>query len=174
MDKSFYKKRDHWMKYNKNRPLYHGTRTKDPDKIKEMGVCTSFSSCKEATEGILSALDHFNKKDILQQDTAASEMIKELVREICNDERRTVYLSSGTEEQACSWANRNPEIITLVLSAIDVPDEMIDEYLNNQFGEPYVLKMNETYPVEDQNINTGQVCLLPEEIFEISKCLRSD
>lgn len=177
MKKRFYKERKHWSDavqeeegHTVNLPLYHGVRTKNPERIRKEGIC-SFRTLIDTRREIIIALKHFGKYKLLYTAGGRGDLIRAHIRKMQDPTRRTIYLTSVGKEAACSWATRNPEFVSLTLSNVDISNEDIFRYLTDRYGEPYIIKLKETYPIKETNICSYQRCLLPEEIESIERCL---
>lgn len=176
MKKEFYKEREYWMKYNQNLPLYHGIRTKNPNRIRKEGIC-AFRTMVDTRIEIREALRYFKKEKLMFTVGGRGEFIRRSINEMSNPRRRVIYLTSFDRESACSWAQRNPEFIYLTLVHAGFDKEEVGSekyeifrYLTKKYGEPYIIKLKETYPVPDNNISSHQRCLSPDEIESIERC----
>ena len=177
MKKEFFEEREYWMKYNQNLPLYHGVRKKNPERIRKEGIC-SFRTMVDTRIEIRKALRYFGKQRFLYTVGGRGEIIRGLISEMKDPQRRVIYLTSMGKEAACSWAQRNPEFVYLTLVHAGINGEEVGSekwdifrYLAKKYGAPYVIKLKETYPVPDANISSHQRCLSPEEIESVERCL---
>lgn len=177
MKKEFYRQRKLWSDavqeeegHTIELPLYHGVRTKNPERIRREGIC-SFRTLIDTRREIIIALKYFGKQKLLYTAGSRGELIRALITEMQDPTRRTIYLTSMGEEAACSWATRNPEFVSLTLSNVGISNKDIYRYLTDRYGEPYVIKLKETYPVKETNICSYQRCLLPGEIESVESCL---
>jgi len=173
MEKEFFKERDYWSrKHDKKLPLYHGVRTKNPEKIKDKGICYRFETRIDAKKAIEDALKHFGKEKLMRSEGYKGDLIRSFVRSVESPERRVIYLSScDNEEIPCFWADQNPEFVSHVLEIAGVNRDDAKKYLSEKYGDPHIIEMNETYPVEDRNINSHQRCITPDEIKKIKRCM---
>ena len=135
MKKEFYKQRKLWSDaiyeeegHTVDLPLYHGVRTKNPERIRKEGICT-FRTLIDTRREIIIALKYFGKHKLLYTVGGRGELIRGQLIEMQDPARRTIYLTSMGKEAACSWATRNPEFVSLTLSNIDISNEEIYRYL---------------------------------------------
>lgn len=172
MNHQFYKEKEDIIrifKINEHLPLYHGIRTKTPDKILKEGIC-SFRTAVDTRKAIIDALTAFSKERFMRREGTRGMFVRSFKDSMTDPRRRVVYLTSMNKESACSWASRNPEFIYLTLFHVGVNDNEIFEYLRRTFGKPHVIILNETYPDRDPNINSGQRCIESVEIKSIELC----
>ncbi|MEM2445437.1 MAG: hypothetical protein QW734_02120 [Candidatus Bathyarchaeia archaeon] len=180
------------VKHLPEMPAWHGTRRKESIKeLKEKGFCT-FQHPANVLQEIFTALKHFNKLDKLTDPLVASA-----VSNVCRfdpfEERGGLYVdfesvesqkkwgkswATGTPTEkaiaprTCSYANRNPEIVTLALAYAGVESPKIREYLRQRYGKPYAVKLKGgvkgDFPILNQATNCR--CFLPSDIEEIYEC----
>jgi len=168
--------------------IWHGTRRKEtPQEIKQKGFCT-WHHPVDVLHEIIEALDHFNKLDKLK-DTLVQNVVANICRfgygekglyvDIENPENQKEWAKDWAPElkqtiapRTCSYALRNPEIITEVLAYAGVKSNEIRQYLRQKYGKPYAIKLKGTvktaYPI--LNEATGCTCFEPEDIEEVYEC----
>ena len=165
--------------------VWHGTRRKESiEELKRKGFCTYTD--EQAVEWLGEAI-----RNLEERKKVGPIISKQLARRQANilHETRQPYRHkfsvTGIEEAACGedrpenlmsgWADRNPEFIwDMLWSPWRVKPKVVDEILDEKFGEPTKVKLKVKVQLRQllspQDIHLEQRCFMPEEIVSIEKC----
>lgn len=153
------------------RELWHGLRSKlSSDELHRRGFCT-FRTWIDGRRAITKALEYFGKKKLL---TITQSKVHDFVDEISREGRLCIWVTTYRED-AAHYANRNPEIIFLMLHFAGVSDYDVLKYLRIEFGKPYRVKLKFKPTALDlfrnaANIPTFKMCIRPDEIELVEEC----
>ena len=122
--------------------VYHGIRLKDPGALKS-GL--RLWDAKRCIEEVDRAFDYFERKGYIHPSADVNEMRMRAHQE-CNlrFSEKGIHVTF-IEDEACKWAERNPEITWVWLEGLlednGIPPEKareeIQEYLSRRYGDPY-------------------------------------
>lgn len=149
--------------------VYRGMRIRSEEKAKsllEYGMYYYWENSELAVHDIFRALEKFHKMKKL----GYSPLVRNYLLEACRPNRLQIW---GTQDKnnANSYARASPELIYLILDQICETKEQVRKYLNERFGEPYVV----TFTVDQPNnghceINIGYGRFVePERIQSVEK-----
>jgi hypothetical protein len=160
--------------------VYHGTRRKESaEELKAKGFC-SFSpgevdsfidevarQCKIAKNGPRLC------KWIDDAATRVKEHYQGRISEFGKDQKPDLWVSAY-KQASCSWAFRNPEIISDAMYW-NLPKEVKEAILEEIFGTPKRVTLQLRMPADHVlyngiNLNTGKHCFKPEEIVSVEEC----
>lgn len=165
--------------------LWHGTRRKESaEELKAKGFCTF--SPGEVEEFI----DEANRmcKQELNAGPRVCKWMDNLARNLKQSysgrdyefgiSNRPNLWTSYDEGRSCSWAFRNPEIVSDAFYW-RTPTKAMDKILTELFGEPKKIKVRVEVSLGDligspQNLNTHKQCFTPDDIIEIEECSHED
>jgi len=153
-----------------NVTLFHGTRQFGSlPQIRERGI-SQFGSADEVREHAIEALKSFGKSESSKGFSLAQGRIRAFERA----GRRSIY-ATPYESASSSWATRNPEIISDVLYASNVPKREATKYLESRYGRRRKVKFAAVVPKSQfyrgygsTDISTGLSHIGPSRIVEVS------
>ena len=160
--------------------VYHGTRRKESAlELKEKGFC-SFAPGEVddfIDEAVRLCKVVKNGPRICKWIDDAAAQVKETYRgrvgEFGKNKKPDLYVSAQ-KDAACSWAFRNPEIVSDAMYW-NLPRIVKNAILEEMFGTPKKVTLKLRLPAEDVvyeniNINTNKHCFKPEEIVSVEEC----
>ena len=157
-------------------PLFHGMRSKkSEEEILRNGFCAYKSPVDESRE-IRLALKFFGKENLLSSHSSRGYRIRMLMNEMRLSKRRLNAYASTNIDATCNWwARANPEHVSLALNFAGIPDNVIDRYLKDRFGENcYTVELKLTSKESNPNFNLGMNCIPPNLIRTVKKCRSCD
>lgn len=149
--------------------VWHGTRRKESlDDIRHNGICTY--TPLQAYIWIDEAVDRAKRSPHLRSKRTLDIRAKYVKESIIRPERMTLYVTAF-EDDAASWAYRNPEFIYDVLWSV-LPENEWSRILYEMFG-PCVkitvnIKLKVVYVIGvPQNIPSEYSCFQPNDILNV-------